>query len=253
MTNPLTIPQDIIDGVIEAIDTKSTLRRCALVSSSFLLPSRKRLFSHIHLRSDTQCKRLHSVLIENSHILSFITNLTVIRRVPQTKLSLDLWFSKNPSSLLAILRLPLHRLTAFSLVSSPPFLQWGRISSNVQAAIQHIIRLPSLSKLHLSTINRMPISLLSDMGLVKHLFLNEVYLDIPETVEQQSAQDGARLDGYSYAPAVEQFTWKLRRDIKFEGDELQVLHSTLYFSQSIYRDVQSSSYHFHAIFTFYET
>jgi hypothetical protein len=48
------LPQDIIDNIIAAVGI--VLKQCTLVSSSFLLPSRKQLFSRISLRSDESCQ-----------------------------------------------------------------------------------------------------------------------------------------------------------------------------------------------------
>jgi hypothetical protein len=224
MSNPLPIPQDIIDSVIEVVDATSTLKKCALVSSSFLLPSRQRLFSDIRLRNETQCKQLYSTLVENAFFLSLIIKLTVIKRDYEAKNAYFVpnpWFLTSASSLPAILRLPMHRLSVFSLISSPLFLKWERLSRNFLAALQNIIRLPSLTKLHLSAICGIPIPLLSDVGLVKHLVLKEVYLDIPDIVESQIAEDAAHLEErlpQASATGVERFTWKLRRETKFEGE-----------------------------------
>jgi hypothetical protein len=70
-------PQDIIDIVIEAVgDDTHLLKQCTLVSSSFLLPAHKQLFSSITLKSDQTCqginqllypKSLHSALYQNHY------------------------------------------------------------------------------------------------------------------------------------------------------------------------------------------
>ena len=69
----LEIPQDIIDSVIAAVgeDTR-LLKQCALVSSSFLLPSRKQLFSRITLRNDKTCWGIHQFLAQNPILQSSV-------------------------------------------------------------------------------------------------------------------------------------------------------------------------------------
>jgi hypothetical protein len=62
--SPLTctygkIPQDIIDKIIAEVgDDTRLLKQCSLVSSSFLLPSRRQLFSRITLSDDQACQRI---------------------------------------------------------------------------------------------------------------------------------------------------------------------------------------------------
>ena len=82
MANSVAIPQDIIDNIIEKVgDDCRLLRKCALVSSSFLLPSRKHLFkfSKIVLRGDEACQRLHQFLVENPAIQSSVRSITFKR------------------------------------------------------------------------------------------------------------------------------------------------------------------------------
>ena len=69
MTKSVEIPQDIIDNVIVAVgDDTHLLKQCTLVSSSFLLPSRKQLFSRITLRNDQTCQGIYN---SSSEIQSF--------------------------------------------------------------------------------------------------------------------------------------------------------------------------------------
>ena len=58
--------QDIIDNVIAAVgEDKRLLQQCALVSSSFLLHTRKQLFSKITISSDQKCEGIHQFLVQN--------------------------------------------------------------------------------------------------------------------------------------------------------------------------------------------
>jgi hypothetical protein len=72
----MEIPQDIIDNVIAAVgDDTRVLKECTLVSSSFLLPSRKQLFSRITLKSDQSCQGIHQFLVKNLAIQSFVRTI----------------------------------------------------------------------------------------------------------------------------------------------------------------------------------
>ena len=66
-------PQDIIDIVIEAVgDDTHLLKQCTLVSSSFLLPAHKQLFSSTTLKSDQTCQGINQLLVQNPFIQPFI-------------------------------------------------------------------------------------------------------------------------------------------------------------------------------------
>ena len=99
MAISVAIPQDIIDNMIEAVDDdKRLLKKYALVSSSFLLPCRKRLFSKIFLGRIEICEEFHQFLVENPVVLSFVRKITF-------KLHRSSWCftTMNRTSLIAIL------------------------------------------------------------------------------------------------------------------------------------------------------
>jgi hypothetical protein len=75
----MAIPQDIIDEIIEAVgDDKPSLKNCALVSSSFLLPCRRRLWREISLSPITSdCKGLRQLFVQNPVLQSFVTSITI--------------------------------------------------------------------------------------------------------------------------------------------------------------------------------
>jgi hypothetical protein len=99
----MEVPQDIIDNVIAAVgDDTRVLKQCTLVSSSFLLPSRKQLFSRISLRSDKPCQGIHEFLVQNPVIQSFVRTITLEQMSPSGP-KIPEWM--NGTSLLAILRL----------------------------------------------------------------------------------------------------------------------------------------------------
>ena len=80
MTSSIVIPQDIIDSIIKVVGyDRHLLKTCALVSSSFLFPSRKRLFStiFINLEHAKACQSLLQVLVDNPTIQSFVRRITI--------------------------------------------------------------------------------------------------------------------------------------------------------------------------------
>ena len=62
---------------------KPLLKQCALLSSSFLLPSRKQLYSEIILKDKQGSQRLHEHFVQNplAVMLSFVGALLSFRRL----------------------------------------------------------------------------------------------------------------------------------------------------------------------------
>ena len=161
------IPQDIIDSIIEAVGNDTyLLKECALVSSSFLLPSRKYIFSKLSFigRPEQVCnwQRLYQFLVENPVIQSFVRSITI---EPDCY---TLYEPLNHPSLIAILRLPFCCLESFSIdnMRTRVSLNWDNFSSELKDTLSTVIHSSTLKTLHLSKIN-MPILLFLDINLSK--------------------------------------------------------------------------------------
>ena len=171
MANSVVIPQDIINNIIEEVgDDRRLLKTCALVSSSFLLPSRKHLFSEIVLQPDEVCQMLHQFLVENPDIQSFVRSI-IVQNKPTSVSSLQ----SNPTSLIAILRLPFRCLESFSFIYMPyhsPPLYWSPplnlngFSGELKDALSTIIHSSTLKTLYLAQVI-VPIMLLHGIHLTK--------------------------------------------------------------------------------------
>ena len=180
------IPQDIIYNVIAAVgDDTRLLKRCALVSSSFLLPSRKQLFSRISLGSDETCQGIHQFLVQNPVIQPFVRSISLEHMsMPKTAK----WM--NGISLLAILRLPLCRLECFSIAVCRDFWtnwNWNSFSHELKDALSNIIHSSTLKTLYIMGITELPIT----------FFLHIVHLT---TLELHSLTPNDFLDENSSSP-----------------------------------------------------
>ena len=154
MEESVEIPQDIIDNVIVAVgDDTHVLKQCALVSFSFLLPSRKLL----HPQKQT---KLSKFLVQNPVIQSFVRTIALTEYRCWGNPIIPDWI--NGRSLLAILRLPFSRLECFSIcggryrdVNGYTFTSsscdWNNFSSALKDALWDII--------HSSTFNLKILSL----------------------------------------------------------------------------------------------
>jgi len=156
----MDIPQDIIENVIAAVgDDTQLLIKCCLVSSSFLLPSRKKLYSSITLRYNHIFPEIYQLLVQNPVIKSFVRTLTLKFefRVPGSVT--DKWV--NGTSLLAILRLPFCCLERFSIIAPYEFglkWSWNSFSSEVKDALLNIIHLSTLKTFSLEGVSKVPIT-----------------------------------------------------------------------------------------------
>ena len=173
MAKSIDIPQDIIDSVIAAVgDDTQLLKQCSLVSTSFLLPSRKHLFSRITIKNDETFQEFHQFFVQNPVVQTFVRAIAW-HITPERK---------NDTSLLAILRLPFCCLESFSIASRdeddgdgdmifmisedwwPGLLDWNSFSGELKDALSNIILSSSLKTLSFEGITNIPTTLLLDIA-----------------------------------------------------------------------------------------
>ena len=157
------VSQDIIDSIIEKIDDRVLLKTCTLVSPTFLIPSRKRLFSRIFLKSDQTCQRLHQLLVENPVLQSFVKS--IIMDLGDKTLRL------NGTSLVAILRLPFCCLESSSIHTRYQS-DWEDFGSELKDALSTIIHSPTLKTLQLDDILNVPTMLFQGIHLTTLILSN---------------------------------------------------------------------------------
>ena len=181
MEKSVEIPQDIIYNIIAAVgDDKRLLKQCSLVSSSFLLPSRKQLFSRITLRSDKTCQGIHQLLVQNPVIQSCVRAITLTEYISDWDSGNPTWM--NSTSLLAILRLPFGCLECFSINVSESYWDakpwnWNNFSGELKDALSNIIHSSNLKTLSLEGVTRVPITFFLHIVHLSTLELNSVSPD----------------------------------------------------------------------------
>ena len=184
----VAIPQDIIDNVIEAVgDDRRLLKECALVSSSFLLPCRKRLFSKLCLSRDQTCQRLHQFLVENPVVQSFVRSIAI-----------DLDELLNCTSLIAILRLPFCCLESFCITKNKlnngwrkaPLI-WSDFSGELKDTLSTdstVIHSSTLKSLYLREV-ALPISML----FLGNVSINLIKLELTDGLSNEFDGEQSRL------------------------------------------------------------
>ena len=208
----VVIPQDIIDSVIAAVGyNKRFLKRSSLVSSSFLLPSRKLLFSRITLKSDETCQNIHQFLLRNPVIQYFVRKIILF---PD--------FDENPNyewlygtSLLAVLRLPFV-LEHFSILNVDPYNRdlrywnWNIFRSELQDSLLNIIQSSNLKRLYLGGVTNLPITFLSHIVHLKTLKLELLSPDDFDNEDLSSLTSKGVAQMASHA-VIDQCVWCLSR------------------------------------------
>jgi hypothetical protein len=201
MTNSVEIPQDIIDNVIAAVgNDKPSLKQCALVSSSFLLPSRKQLFSSIRFECDDEaCQRLHQFLVQNPVIRSFVRRINASYGWG-SKLTFD-------KLLLAILQLPFCHLE--ELLLSYRFwkvVNWSDFSGELKDALSTLIHSPTFKILHIEYVDNVPISLFLGIDHLTKLVLSSVSFNYSDG-EQPSSLTPKGVATMASHTVVDQCVW----------------------------------------------
>jgi len=188
------------------------LKQCSLVSSSFLLPSRKQLFSRITLRSDETCQGIHRFLVQNPFIQSFVRAITLSDRRSG---NFSQWMNGcNGTSLLAILRLPFCCLEFFSInlysslrARGPKPWNWNNFSSELKDALSKIILSSNLKTLSLKGIIKVPIT------QIVHLTTLELHSVSVNDFDDENSSSLAGLKGVvpmASHTVIDRCVWRLR-------------------------------------------
>lgn len=245
MVRSLAIPQDIIDDVIAAVGRdKDSLKRCALVSSSFLLPCRKQLFSEISLRNDQSARRLHQFLVQNPAMQSFVRSITINDINEWVEgIGLRMCRSLLDTSLPALLRLQFRSLEIFSFNMTHP-CQWNDFGSELKHAIASIIYIHSstLKTLDLGKIIDTPINLF--LGIVHLTKLELQQYSLPKHDYLLTPADLTTGVTANASPAVvDQCVWHLGR-VRYHHGTSFVFHLRIFLTVQS-RSVSMSRCFFH--------
>ena len=216
----MNIPQDIIDNVIAAIgDDKRSLKQCALVSSSFLHPSRKQLFYKISIGSGQSCQKIYQILVQNPAIQSFVRAIALSEDAMIATWGAVTSEWMNSTSLLAILRLPFCFLECFSITVCRagwvwrPW-DWDSFSSEVKDALSNIIHTPTLKTLSLTGITNVPMTF---FHRIVHLTTLELHSLSPNDFGGEDSSSLTRAASKGEAPnfshsVIDRCVWRFREE-----------------------------------------
>jgi hypothetical protein len=172
----ISLPQEIFDAIIEEVRDSASLTSCALVGTPFLSPSQRNIFRRLSLHRGQSHR--HPSLIAAAdffaaypHLASYVRDLSI--ELPDTAL--------DAAALQVVLRLiqNIERLVVLGKSVS-----WKRLGPETASALLDTIALPSLSRLHLFHIQRVPMALIAAAVSIPIVSFNVVSTNPAEEPEQ---------------------------------------------------------------------
>ncbi|KIY53303.1 hypothetical protein FISHEDRAFT_55372 [Fistulina hepatica ATCC 64428] len=178
------LPPELLDEVFSHLHSdKATLRACSLVSSNWLLNSRRHLFYHLQLRVDSFSsffffaadQAYDELLSSYSSLLNFLTSHPDITRlIRQISIQIDVQRTELVNVICDILHcIPTLKVLEIEVL----MLLWNELSPRFRDCVRDVLRLPSLVEFHLSceSISQRSLdSLLSDAHSLKTCTLTRV-------------------------------------------------------------------------------
>jgi hypothetical protein len=209
--------QEIIDSIIGTFHfyDRTTLKECALVSRSFLIPSRRKLFSYLRLCSEEQCQNLYRFLVQNPYIQSSIIALSIYGnherygRYPTVNTPNGILASE---AMLSILRLPFRCLQKFSVVFFESSFGWNELRSDIRDTLWDLIHSSPLTSITLCGGSNVPIDLFLGLTRIREIDLDPVSLDILRNGQPspKTANPAEEISSTSNNKPIERFSWSFR-------------------------------------------
>ncbi|KAJ6564623.1 hypothetical protein B0H19DRAFT_1141565 [Mycena capillaripes] len=166
-----SIPDDLIPSIVQELEhDRTSLKACSLVGSSFRSPSQRRLFHSMWLHPNriklqvmsrsvvpsysgeyrvpsSTIRRASTLLSGSPHLASYIRHLTI-----------ELTTSPDEAALLEQFLQKVRNLETFAI--SGTLIDWNRLLPALASTILNVIALPSLSRLHLWSMENIPATLI---------------------------------------------------------------------------------------------
>ncbi|KAJ7256931.1 hypothetical protein C8J57DRAFT_1721247 [Mycena rebaudengoi] len=143
-----SLPQELVNSIVDQLDDYSSLTSCALVSTSFVAPAQQAIFKSLWMR--TEGSQRHPTLLEASDSLAAFPHLATYIHL----LKIDISHLEHEIQALESIFLAVRKLER--LIISGAGMRWSSIPPALYTAIQDIITLPSFYGLHLVSIDDLP-------------------------------------------------------------------------------------------------
>ncbi|KAJ7738018.1 hypothetical protein B0H14DRAFT_2638609 [Mycena olivaceomarginata] len=146
------LPQELIDAVVMEVKGKSDLQACSLAARNFVPTSQSSLFRRMYLEWDPSSRtapafeRARSFLQDHPHLALYVRDLTTLN-IPK---------SHQDQAILEIVFRMLRNLERLAINGHAQ--NWDDLLTHLTYTISCTISLPSLQRLHLLRILRLPAS-----------------------------------------------------------------------------------------------
>jgi len=161
------IPQDVLECIIDELHSDiDTLKTCAVISHSFLAPTRRHLFHSIRLDTPLLSHRLCNLFTTRPEIALYVRKLFLLTG---DSLHRQSWLASD-KSLPTILRMVDH-LQMFTMSQLTQLIYWDKFSTEVASALADRFRSPMLTVVKIWQCRRLPVSLINNFLYVKELSL----------------------------------------------------------------------------------
>ncbi|KAJ7800350.1 hypothetical protein B0H14DRAFT_3490747 [Mycena olivaceomarginata] len=131
------LPQELFDAIIDEIHDKETLKACALVGSSFLPPSQRKLFRKVRLGRRSRDRE--AALAESPHLASYVRHLTIV--MPSTV--------PDSVAVAGVLR-SVQNIESLVVSGMAPGVNWNSVEHEARSTLLECLSRPSLRSLLLS-------------------------------------------------------------------------------------------------------
>ncbi|KAF8073309.1 hypothetical protein FPV67DRAFT_738873 [Lyophyllum atratum] len=151
-----SLPQELIDKIIEALDgaeMQRTLHACCTVSSSFCNAAQKVLYrsisvSFVHRKDVVRTKALESSLMSSSHLSTYVDSISIL-------------IDPEHYSEISLAALPkLDRLRSIKIECPPELIDWSALPDTFKHDVSTVLRFPTLHDIRLSHMYNFPLSYL---------------------------------------------------------------------------------------------
>ncbi|KAJ7196498.1 hypothetical protein GGX14DRAFT_672652 [Mycena pura] len=174
------LPQELLDAIVDNVDNvhdATTLRSCALIATSFRAPCQRVLFRTLWLYRERSQRRpsleeASALFTASPHLASYVRDLTVeLTDIPPESAALEV-------ALRALAAANLERLVLLGRST-----KWTGLGHGTAAALLACLALPSLRRLHLMNLFRVPSAVLAAAMAIPVVSLYRVLLNTREDLE----------------------------------------------------------------------
>ncbi|KAJ7720276.1 hypothetical protein DFH07DRAFT_307830 [Mycena maculata] len=149
---PPTLPQELIDFILDQVADARTYRTCSRVARSFRQTSQKHIFSHIELRpayrywgnSDSSVRDLSRILLCSPHLALNVRSIILAHGNGDAP-----WMSGDTFSKILHALVNLTKISIESDNDSDSWLHWAHLPLPLMNAVQSTVSLPSLTSIRL--------------------------------------------------------------------------------------------------------